>query len=134
MKISSKGRYAVRIMASLAKRPNEFVSVAELSENQNISVKYLEKIISMLIKAKLVESARGATGGYKLAVSASNCTVAQILQATGDLPCLAPCLKQGNSCPIKSRCDSVGCWEKLNLLIIQYLESITIQSLIDKQF
>lgn len=134
MKISSKGRYAVRVMAELAKHQGEFVSVAELSEKQNISTKYLEKIISMLNKAKLIESARGSTGGYKLKKLPSQYTVAGILKATNDLPCLAPCLSKGKNCPMQNKCDSIGCWEKLNLMIVDYLSGITLDDLLNKTF
>ena len=134
MKISSKGRYAVRVMAELAKHQEEFISVAELSEKQNISIKYLEKIISMLNKAKLIESARGVTGGYKLNRPAKDYTVAQILKATNDLPCLAPCLANGKDCPMQNRCNSIGCWEKLNMMIVDYLTNITLEDLLNKTF
>lgn len=134
MKISSKGRYAVRIMAELAKHPGEYLSVAYLSEKQNISTKYLEKIISMLNKANLIESSRGATGGNKLKQAPQNYTVAQILKATNDLPCIAPCLKDGKNCPMENVCDSIGCWEKLNKLISNYLNQITLENLINKKF
>ena len=85
MKISSKGRYAVRIMSELAKH-SDYVSVNEMSEKQGITVKYLEQIFHLLSKANLVSSARGASGGYKLGVDPEKCTIAQILKATGDLP------------------------------------------------
>ncbi len=134
MKISSKGRYAVRIMAELAKHPGQNVSVAELSEKQNISVKYLEKVISMLNKAKLIESARGAAGGYKLKKLPKDYTVAQILKATDDLPCLAPCMEKGQHCQMYAKCDSIGCWEKLNAMIVEYLNSITLEDLLNKKF
>lgn len=133
MKISSKGRYAVRVMAEIAKHPNQYVSVAELSEKQNITTKYLEKIIAMLVKVKLVESVRGSKGGYQLKISPEKITVAQILNATNDLPCLAPCLKKGSVCQMQNKCDSVCCWEKLNAMIVNYLDGITLKNLIDKK-
>lgn len=134
MKISSKGRYAVRVMAELGKHPNQYVSVACLSEKQNITVKYLEKITSMLTKAKLIESSRGAEGGYKLKKQPKDYTIAQILQATNDLPCLAPCLSNGKDCPMSNKCDSIGCWEKLNAMIVDYLSKITLENLINKTY
>ena len=75
MKISSKGRYAVRIMAELAKHDGQFVSVSELSEKQGITVKYLEKIISLLSKSKLIQSSRGQKGGYKSCKPLAICLV-----------------------------------------------------------
>lgn len=133
MKISSKGRYAVRIMAELAKHDGQFVSVSELSEKQGITVKYLEKIISLLSKSKLIQSSRGQKGGYKLAGDAKDYTVAQILQATGDLSCLAPCLAKNPNCPRIKNCDSINCWEKLSFLINDYLSSVTLDDLLKKK-
>lgn len=66
MRISSKGRYAVRLMAELARREGENVSVADIADAQDISAKYLEKIISILSKNRLIEGSRGVKGGYKL--------------------------------------------------------------------
>lgn len=134
MKISSKGRYAVRVMAELGKHQNQFVSVAVLSEKQNISPKYLEKIISMLVKAKLIESSRGVDGGYKLVKQPNDYTIAEILKATNDLPCIAPCLENNKNCPMSNKCDSIGCWEKLNAMIVDYLNKITLENLLNKTF
>lgn len=134
MKISSKGRYAVRVMAELGKHPNQYMSIASLSEKQNISVKYLEKIASMLTKANLIESSRGADGGYALKKKPNEYSVAQILQATNDLPCLAPCLNNNSSCPMHNKCDSIGCWENLNAMIVDYLSKITLENLINKNY
>lgn len=132
MKISSKGRYAVRIMSELARNKNEFVSVNEMSERQGITTKYLEQIFSLLSKANLVASARGSSGGYKLGVEPDKCTIAQILKATGDLPELAPCLAKGGDCPRIESCDSIDYWDKLSKLIVDYLNGITIEDVIKK--
>lgn len=132
MKISSKGRYAVRIMAELAKS-HDYVSVNEMSVKQGISVKYLEQIFHLLSRANFVLSARGALGGYKIAVDPKTCSVAQILKVTNDLPELAPCFAKGNSCPRANCCDSVDCWSKLTNLIDGYLESVKISDIISKK-
>lgn len=134
MKITSKGRYAVRIMAELAKNSNEYMPVVEIAEKQNITPKYLEKIISMLAKAKLITSTRGASGGYKLLKEPKEYTIAEILKVTGDLPNIAPCLLDEKSCPNYSHCDSIGCWEKLNKLIYDYLAKITLEDLLNKNY
>lgn len=130
MKISSKGRYAVRIMAELAKRSDGFVSVAELSKVQGISVKYTEKIISMLLKANLILSVRGAAGGYRLLRAPEEYSVREILSVTDDLPRLAPCLDRGG-CERMGVCPSVGCWEKLNGMILDYLQNVKLSDLIN---
>lgn len=134
MKISSKGRYAVRTMVELARVQDGYRSVAEIAQSQEISVKYLEKIIGLLVKNKLIVSARGSEGGYKLAKSAEQISVADVLRATNDLPELAPCLGAGQSCPRQNCCDSNGCWSKLNELIVNYLASVSLKNLLDKTF
>ena len=132
MKISTKGRYAVRVMAEIAMHNGEFVSIAELAQKQGISVKYLEQIVAKLTKNHLLVSLRGATGGYKLNMNAKDCTIADILQATNDMPNLVPCLKYNADCPRKDNCYSIGCWETLSKIIYDYLKSVSLQDLIDK--
>lgn len=133
MKISSKGRYAVRVMVELAKHRDEYLSVAELSKMQGITVKYLEKIIGLLSRSGLIAGTRGALGGYTLAVDPKECSIAEILQATDDLPKLAPCLESGVGCDKVSTCDSISCWEKLSALITNYLKSVKIADLVSKK-
>ena len=130
MKISSKGRYAVRIMAELAKR-GEFVSVSELSKSQGITVKYTEKIISMLLKASLIVSVRGAQGGYRLLRAPEEYSIREILSVTDDLPKLAPCLESEKKCERMGACPSIGCWEKLGGLITDYLQSVKLSDLVN---
>lgn len=133
MKISSKGRYAVRTMAMLAKNKDKVMSVTDIASNQSFSVKYLERVISLLQKNHLITSSRGAMGGYCLAKNPKDISVAQILDITGDLPHFAPCLEGNMSCPIKTKCDSIGVWEKLNKMIVDYLSQISLQDLVDKK-
>ncbi len=130
MKISSMGRYAVRIMVELAKHGDGFLSVSELSKTQEASAKYTEKIISMLLKANLILSVRGAQGGYRLVRAPEEYSVREILAVTGDLPKLAPCLE--NKCGRMSACPSLSCWEKLDGLITEYLQSVKLSDLISK--
>lgn len=132
MEITSKGRYAMHIMVDLANCGEGYLSLAEISEKHNISVKYLEKIISSLVKAKLVKSARGAAGGYKLYASADKITVKKILDATGDGAKIADCLEGG--CPKKHECDTVAIWNTLKCLVDKFLNSITLQDLIEKTY
>lgn len=83
MMISTKGRYALRVMIDLAQNGDEnFVSLKDVAERQNISMKYLEMIVSMLNKGNMVRSQRGKTGGYKLAKTPSEYTVGEILKLT----------------------------------------------------
>ena len=130
MKISSMGRYAVRIMLELARHGDGFLSVSELSKTQEASAKYTEKIISMLLKANLILSVRGAQGGYRLVRAPEEYSVREILAVTGDLPKLAPCLE--NKCGRMNACPSLSCWEKLDGLITEYLQSVKLSDLISK--
>ncbi len=132
MKISSKGRYAVRIMTEIARNTDKCVSVSDIASSQNLSIKYTEQIINKLVKNKLLESFRGSLGGYKLCKPAQEYTIYQILKTTNDVPDLAPCMQK--SCPRRSSCDTVGCWETLNSLIFDYLNHITLQDILDKNY
>lgn len=134
MKISSKGRYAVRLMVEIATSNKECVSLSEIAEKQNLTIKYLEQIVSKLVKANLLISSRGAQGGYKLAKPANKCTIAEILAVTNDLPEFAPCLKGNKKCDMKNKCTTIGCWETLSNLICNFLQKITLQDLIDKNY
>lgn len=134
MKISSKGRYAVRIMAEIAKCSNSCISVSDISEKQNITIKYTEQIINKLVKNKLLVSFRGVNGGYALAKKANEITIAEILKVTNDTPTLAPCLSENKDCPRKNECVSIGCWENLNKLIFDYLSSVTLQDILNQNY
>lgn len=133
MELTSKGRYAVRVMVDIARNGDHFVSLAEISERQEISIKYLEKVIGLLNKAKLLESMRGANGGYKLVKSPNQYTLKEILDATGDSPKMAACVNN-HSCPKSASCDTQGVWNSLNDLINDFLSKTSLQDLIDKTF
>lgn len=133
MKISSKGRYAVRIMAELAKH-SEFMPVSELSIIQEIPPKYLEQILGILTRGGLVESLRGSSGGYILSREPENISIAEILQLTGDMPKLAPCMQKGCNCNREKKCESVGCWEKLGIIIVKYLSDLSLEDLLEKKY
>ena len=130
MKISTKGRYALRVMIDIAKNSNnDFVSINSISERQNISNKYLEQIISKLSKANLLITSRGHTGGYKLSKKPSEYKVGEILRvAEGDLN-IIDCVKN-NSCPRKSICNTYFFWEGLDKVINEYVDSYTLEELL----
>ena len=130
MKISSAGEYAVRIMVQIAKSEG-FISLKDVASKEDISLKYAEKIVSKLVKAKLLESQRGQDGGYKLASPANKSTIAEILLVTGDASPVSACLS--SNCPHKETCKSISVWERLNSLINNYLSTVTIQSLLDNE-
>ena len=133
MKISTKGRYALRMLTDLAMHQSDgYVALKEIAERQNISKKYLEQIVPLLNRSGLLRTNRGYQGGYMLARPASKCTVAEILRLTeGSLAPIA-CLEQEvNECTRKAECITLPVWEGLYKTITEYLEGITIQDIID---
>ena len=134
MHISSKGRYAVRVLTDLATSKSEYTSITEMAERQNISVKYLEKIMNILVKGKLVESLKGSNGGYKLTRQPKDYSVYDILLLTGDTPTLAPCQNSPRECLMKNKCTSIGYWDTLQKMIVDNLTKITLKDIIDKTY
>lgn len=134
MKISTKGRYAIRVMIDLAEHnTGEFITLMDVAQRQEISEKYLEAIVSILSKNELLISLRGKGGGYKLAKAPEKYTVGSILKLTeGSLAPVACLEKKSNNCSRASECKTVEMWKGLNKLIDDYLENITIADLLDE--
>lgn len=134
MKISTKGRYAVRLMIDLAEHNNgEYITLMDIAERQEISEKYLEAIVSVLSKNNLLISLRGKGGGYKLARDPETYTVGSILRLTEGSLAPVSCLEgESNSCIRASECQTLEMWEGLNKLINEYLDGITIADLVKK--
>lgn len=134
MKISTKGRYALRMLIELAAHPeNGFVSLKEISEQQDISKKYLEQIVPMLNKAGILRTNRGNRGGYQLAKSPAECTVGEVLRATEGSLAPVSCLEyEVNDCPRAEFCATLFVWEGLQKAVSDYLDSITLQDIIDR--
>ena len=131
MKISTKGLYAVRFMVFLAGHGGtEPVPLKEIAEATSISRKYLEQIASSLAAAQLVRSARGASGGYRLARSAMNITMLDVLTVTEGSLAPVSCLEGENTCPRADKCLSLPVWEKLDALINDYLDSVSLADLL----
>lgn len=133
MKISTKGRYAIRVMLDLAEYGNgKCVAVRQIAERQEISDKYLEQIIGILNKAGYVKSVRGAQGGYKLTKAPSAYTVGAILRLTEGNLCPVSCLEdEVNECDRCETCASLKVWKKLQDAINNVVDHITIQDLMD---
>ena len=131
MKISTKGRYALRVMIDLSLNGNEkFITIKEIAERQEISNKYLEQIIAMLNKAGYLETARGNRGGYKLAKKPSEYRVGDILRVTeGDLVPIY-CLSENGDCNSKENCKTISFWKGLDNVITEYVNSKTLEDLI----
>ena len=129
MKISTKGRYALVVIIELAGNSNnEYIPLKDIAERQQISVKYLEKIVAMLNKAGFVQSNRGNNGGYKLVKEPKEYKVGDILRAAeGDL---APTGCVTENCVRKDKCKTFEFWQGLDKAIESYVDSTTLQDLL----
>lgn len=132
MLVSTRGRYALRIMLELGRHEGEgCVPLPVIAENQQISEKYLESIVSVLAKAKLVEGQRGKGGGYRLTRPLSECSVGEILRLTEGSLAPVSCLGgDTNACPRAGQCSTLPMWEKLDRLINGYLDSVRLSDLL----
>lgn len=131
MMISTKGRYASRLMLDIAINGNgEPVSLKDIAKRQQISEKYLEQIISLLNKAGMVQSIRGAQGGYVLTREPKDYTVGQILEVTEGSLVPVDCLKQGTKeCGKKQICTTVKVWQKIDDAINGVVDKITLEDM-----
>ena len=134
MLISTKGRYALRVMIDLAEhRSGEFISLKEIAQRQEISEKYLESIIRILVKAKVVESLRGKGGGYRLRKAPEQYAVDSILRLTEESLAPVTCLESNaEACSRSGGCRTLALWQGLDKVIREYLESVTIADLADQ--
>jgi Rrf2 family protein len=135
MKISTRGRYALRFMIDLAQHDNgEYTALKDISQRQDISIKYLEQITSLLSKFGLLQSVRGPQGGYKLARLPAQYTVGQILRITEGNLAPVTCLEADpNNCPRKEFCPTLFLWEGLEKTVNNYLDGITLEDLINHE-
>ncbi|MBQ2603962.1 MAG: Rrf2 family transcriptional regulator [Acutalibacteraceae bacterium] len=133
MKISTKGRYALRLMLDLAQYgTDEFVALKDIAERQSISKKYLEQIVPLLNKSGLLRTNRGYQGGYKLARMPKDYTVGEVLRITeGSLAPVACLETEENYCERKGECITLALWQGLNKAVNEYLDSITLQDLLN---
>ena len=135
MKISTRGRYALRLMVDLAASNNdEFITIKSIAARQEISEKYLEQIITVLSRAGFVKSARGAQGGYKLARPAGEYTVGMILRAIEGSLVPVKCMEdEPNECSRCGRCVTLDVWKQIDAAISGVVDSITLDQLAEKQ-
>ena len=132
MIVSTKGRYALRVMVHFAKRGGEdYIPLKEIAEAEGISQKYLESIMTLLSKGGFVDAVHGKGGGYRLNLRPEEYTVGSILKVTeGDLSAVS-CTSQGASaCSRSECCDALPMWEKLDRLINDFFEGYTIADLL----
>lgn len=135
MKISTKGRYALRIMMELAANESDKpLSLKDMAARHNYSEKYLEQIISMLNKADFVKSIRGAQGGYLLTREPKEYTIGELLRVTEGSLAPVSCLEtEDGECDKASGCVSVILWKKINDAVNEVVDNTTLQDMMDWQ-
>ena len=133
--ISTRGRYALRMMLDLAEHQGTgYVALKDIAARQEISKKYLEQIIPVLSRAGFLQTVRGYLGGYRLTKTADQYTVGDILRATeGNLAPVACLETKPNQCHRCGACPTLPVWERLEKLVNEYLDGITLQNILDMQ-
>lgn len=131
MKISTRGRYAIRVMLDLAEHnTGEYIPLMDIAKRQEISEKYLESIVASLSKSGLVHSLRGKGGGYQLAKAPEEYSIGSILRITEGSLAPVSCLENyPNQCGRVSMCKTIKMWEGLYKLIDDYFNGITLADL-----
>ncbi|WP_435644933.1 RrF2 family transcriptional regulator [Butyricicoccus porcorum] len=134
MRISTKGRYALRLMLDLALHDTgENIALKTIAKRQNISGKYLEQIIGMLTKAGFVKSVRGSSGGYRLAKAPEEYTVGDILRLTEGSLVPVACVEEGvETCPKAENCVTLTLWKQLNDAINGVVDHVTLADLVER--
>ncbi len=131
--ISTKGRYAIRFMIDLAERPEAFpVPLEDVASRQEISRKYLETVVNLLVRAKLVRGASGKGGGYRLLRKPSEYTVGEILRVTEGTLAAVACLEEdAAACPRSRACKTLPMWKKFDAIVHDFFDHITIEDLVN---
>ena len=131
MLVSTKGRYALRVMVDLAENQGDGrIPLKEIAERQDVSEKYLENILSTLVRAQLLSGMRGKGGGYRLTRPAHEYAVGEVLRLTEGSLAPVSCLEGGRrGCVRAGECPTVGMWSRLDSMITEYLDSISIADL-----
>jgi len=132
MIVSTKGRYALRVMVHFAQRGGEeYIPLKEIAEHEGISQKYLESIMTSLSKAGFVDAVHGKGGGYRLNRRPEEYTVGGILKLTEGSLSAVSCTSQGASaCSRSECCNALPMWERLDKLINDFFEDITLADLL----
>ena len=132
---STKGRYALRVLADMAVNNSEngFIPLKEVAERQEISEKYLEAIVKLLVDKDLLVGHRGKGGGYKLSKAPEEYSVGEILRATEGSIAPVSCLAEGaDKCDRYDNCLTIGMWTKLDNIISDYLDGVKLTDLLSK--
>ena len=135
MMVSTRGRYALRMLLDLAEYQGDgYVALKDIASRQEISKKYLEQIIPVLNRANILQTVRGYQGGYRLAKTPDKITVGEILRATeGSLAPVACLDAKPNTCARCSECATLPVWEGLEKVVNEYLDGISLQDILDRQ-
>lgn len=134
MKISTKGRYALRIMLDIAEQKGDgYVSVRDISQRQNITIKYMEQIVSTLHKAGYLASFRGNSGGYRLSKEPEEYIIGDILRLMEGNISPSPCTEDNFDCPMKRECRAYDFWAGLDRVISDYINSKTLKDLMPRR-
>lgn len=135
MMVSTRGRYALRILLDIAEHQTEgYVSLRDSAERQEISKKYLEQIVTIPGISKMLEAKGGKNGGYRLAGTPGDYTVGDVLRAAEGSLCPVSCLEENHApCSRSSFCAVLPVWRGLDGVINEYLDGITLQDVLDKK-
>ena len=133
--ISTKGRYALRLMIDIAAYSNgNVVSLKDISGRQNISIKYLEQVVSLLTRSQLLISVRGNNGGYRLVKEPKDYSIGEILVAAEGTLAPVSCLQtQTNDCPRATGCSTLEFWEGFYKVVNDYVGGVTLEDLAIKE-
>ena len=134
MMVSTRGRYALRVMIDLAEHSNDkYIAMKYVAERQEISLKYMEKILRLLVSADLVEGVHGKGGGYRLTRDPKDYPISEILQLTEGSLAPVACLECGaQECKRAAECRTLPMWTELDCLVNGYLEKVTLADLMKK--
>ena len=135
MMISTRGRYALRILVDLAENQNEgYITLKEAADRQEISEKYLESIVKDLVKAHFVEGVRGKGGGYRLSRPAEEISVLDVLQSADGAIVPVACLEEGSApCSRAAFCKTLPLWKGLDKVVSDYLSGFTVRDLAENK-
>lgn len=131
MMVSTRGRYALRVMIDLAEHSSDgYIAMKQVAERQGISLKYMEKILPLLVAEKMVEGIHGKGGGYRLTRSPAQYTAGEILRLTEGSLAPVACLECGaEACKRTAECRTLPMWNELNRRVNDYLDSVTLADL-----
>lgn len=135
MLISTKGRYALRVLTDLAEHQTEaYIPLKEIADRQGISEKYLESILKILVRNQILTGLRGKGGGYRLTRSPEDYTIGSILRLTEDTIAPVACLSENSApCPHNAKCRTLPMWKKLDAIVQNFFDSITLADLMYKE-